>query len=127
MVYVCLGRLSFFLIYVVHVVQSDVPDTFLVDKNITTDQMPFGKLVMNTRLNHQHFNELTGGSLMNCVTECLVRQHCKSFSYNKNNRVCLIYDVHHNSSLTDPAYVYSEIRTWPKVMLIYLYMYCELF
>ncbi|KAL5004962.1 hypothetical protein ScPMuIL_018418 [Solemya velum] len=114
---VCLYRVSVLCSFI-SVVDLSVRSKLLIHGNITTDEEPFGELLINKKLNQQPFNELWGDSLMNCVTECLVRQHCQSFSYHREKRYCSIYNVNDDSSLTESSgYVYSKIKTWPKLYL----------
>lgn len=82
-----------------------------------TDEEPFGKLMSNKKLNNQPFGVLMGNSLMNCVTECIIRLHCLSLSYNKGSLRCELHDVENDTTILTESqgWVHSRIQSWPKV------------
>lgn len=98
---------------------ADCLDTaWAVPKIQRTDTKPFGKLIPKKRLDAQPFSVFKDNSLMNCVTECIVRRHCHSFSYSKKSLRCELHDFKNDTILVDKfEWVYSRIKTWPKVRI----------
>ncbi|KAL5012336.1 hypothetical protein ScPMuIL_010887 [Solemya velum] len=91
---------------------------FLVSKEYGTDEDPFGNLIKHKYLDYQPFSVYARFSLMNCVSECLVRQHCRSFTYQRQTLECSLFDILNTSRLTDDmSSVYSDIKSWPKFYL----------
>lgn len=110
---------TIFLYICTRKVYAQTDSSLLICGKIQTDEQPFGKMTVNTKLNQQHFSETMGVSAMFCMTQCLVRVHCNSFAYHRESLMCLLYDLQGNSSLIAiQGFVYSEIKTWPQVSFV---------
>lgn len=90
--------------------------SLLMNEYVTTDEMYFGDLRRDMRSNKEVFRKYSIFSLLNCVTECLLRRHCKSFNYHRGSMTCeLIGSKGLSSREIAEGYVFSRIESWPKV------------
>lgn len=77
------------------------------------------RIVDNSRLKGFSFDFIKGANVFKCAAECVQRNFCKSFDFDRKRKTCYL-NYRNVSEVSEPPeynpdFLHSNVQNWPKV------------